>query len=445
MNSVLYYKRYKQYRTVGQSLITQEKDSSLVAGVRPSVSDNRDDKWFLKASRERAEKAEVERTLEDIANAIGERRSRDLLDIVATTERNRGWSTVLEYLIEVENKEYSTPASFGKEKTQIEPLKYREMIFSLLSCNGLEAVQNDTVSLLQMLKSKTSLADASQSLLFHTQEIAMKQIESGDTLFFNPPQEKKDDELSKLLEATRTEQIAGLTLKRDGELVDITQLWYSEYGRLTLSDLGIKGAKATIEQFDMVLSVIQVTPEVKQGITISETAKTSGMEIVEPSNQTYKELHEHIIGQDIEGLVSKGSSHSLPTLNAMLDNVVTQYMVTKSSADYRQLLQCINGHVAVRNLNSITHLEKLLRVEDQRIVTPSIMALGNLYHESSAHAIVDLVCRNMDEQVINASVNALDNILKKSPETMAVIKDALESECKNRRYLRRLLKRTTQE
>jgi hypothetical protein len=406
------------------------------------VSDNRDDKWFLKASRDRAEKAEVERTLEDIANAIGERRSRDLLDIVATVERNKGWNTALEYLIEVTNKEYSTPASFGRQRTQIEPLKYREMIFSLLSCNGLEAVQNDTVSLLRMLKSRASLADASQSLLLHTQKVVMKQIESGDTLYFNLPQEKKFDELSKLLEATRTEQIAGLTLKRDGELVDITQLWYSEYGRLTLSDLGIKGEKATLEQFDMVLSVIQVSPKVKQGITISESAKTSGMEIIGPSNQIYKELHEHIICQDIEGLVSKGSIHSLPTLNAMLDNAVTQYMVTKSSGDYRQLLHCINGHVAVRSFNSITHLEKLLSVDDQRIVTPSITALGNLYHESSAHAIVDLVCRNMDEQVIKASVNALDNILKKSPETMAVIKDALESECKNRRHLRRLLKKT---
>jgi len=159
----------------------------------------------------------------------------------------------------------------------------------------------------------------------------------------------------------------------------------------------------------------------------------------------YKELHEHIMHQEIEGLISKGSIHSLPTLNAMLDNAVTQYMNSKSSDSYRQLLQCVNGHVAVRHLDSITHLEKLLMTDDQRIITPSITALGNLYHESSAHAIVDLICRSMDKRVINASLTALDNILKKSPETLVVINDALKSECKNRRHLRRFQKRSVPE
>ena len=190
------------------------------------MSDERDDKWFLRASRERAEIAEKERTLEDIVNAIGERRSRDLLDIVATLEQDKGWNTALEHIIAAADKEYSTPASFGKQRTQIEPLKFREMIFSLLSCNGLEPVQTDTMTLLRMLKSNISLADASQSFILHTQEITMKQIESGDTLYFNLPQETKFDELSRLLETTRTEHIAGLTLLKRNEAVDLTQLWY---------------------------------------------------------------------------------------------------------------------------------------------------------------------------------------------------------------------------
>ncbi|MFX0056208.1 MAG: hypothetical protein ACFFAX_10110 [Promethearchaeota archaeon] len=409
------------------------------------MSEERDSKWFLKASRERAEKAEMENSLKDIVNAIGERRSRDLLDIVATVEQDKGWNTALEYLIDVGNMEYSTPAGFGKQQKPIEPLKYREMIFDLLSCNGFEPVQNETVSLLRTLKSSKSLAEASQSFTFHVQEIAMKQIESGDTLYFNLPPDTKFEEFNKQLEAIRVEQIANLNLKRTGDLVDATQLWYSEYGRLALSDLGIKGNKTSMDQFDMVLSVIQVSPEVKQRITVSETVEASGMGSIGPSNQMYKELHEHIMHQDIEGLISKGSIHSLPTLNAMLDNAVTQYMSSKSSEAYRQLLQCINGHVAVRHLDSITHLEKLLRTDDQRIITPSITALGNLYHESSAHAIVDLICRSMDKRVIDASLTALDNILTKSPETMTVIKDALESECKNRRHLRRFQKRSTPE
>jgi hypothetical protein len=409
------------------------------------LSDDRDDKWFLRASRELAEKAEMERTLHDIANAIGERRSRDLLDIVAAIEQKEGWSTILELLVTAANNTYSTPASFGKRETSIETLKYREMIFSLLSCEGLEPVKTDTMSFLRMLESNTSLADASQSIILHIQEIATKQIESGDTLYFNLAPAQEFEELNRLLETIRNEQIANLTLRQEGKLVDLTSLWYSDYGRLALSDLGIKGTKASTDQLDMVLSVIQVSPNLKQRIKLSKTAQASEPNIIEPSNQMYRELHEHIINQDVEGLISKGSTHSLLTLNAMLDNAVTQYMTSESSEDYRHLLQCINSHVVVRHLNSITQLEKLLTLSDQRIATPSITALGNFYHESSAHALVELLCKNVDEEITMASVNALDNILKKSPETLVVIKNALESDCRNRRHLRRLLKKAPSE
>ncbi|MHA3964801.1 MAG: hypothetical protein AM325_014830, partial [Candidatus Thorarchaeota archaeon SMTZ1-45] len=327
----------------------------------------------------------------------------------------------------------------------IETLKYREMIFSLLSCEGLEPVKTDTMSLLRMLESNASLADASQSIIIHIQEIAAKQIESGDTLYFNLATTQEFEELSRLLEKIRNEQIASLILQQEGKLVDLTPLWYSDYGRLALSDLGIKGTKASIDQLDMVLSVIQVSPDLKRGVKLSKTAQASETNIIKPSNQTYRELHEHIINQDVEGLISKGSIHSLLTLNAMLDNAVTQYMTSESSEDYRQLLQCINSHVVVRHFNSITQLEKLLTLSDQRIATPSITALGNFYHESSAHALIELLCKNVDEEIIMASVNALDNILKKSPETLVVIKDALESDCRNRRHLRRFLKRAPSE
>jgi hypothetical protein len=341
--------------------------------------------------------------LDEIINAIGERRPRDLLDLVAGVERDEGWNSALQHLITSASGSYSTPASFGKQQTKIESLKFREMIFGLLSCNGLEPVEPDTLTLLHMLKSEASIADASQLLLFHTQELAMKQIKSGDTLFFNPPSTQKFDDLNELLNEVRTEQIANLTLTMDDKLVDLTPMWYSEFGRLALSNIGIQGKNASKEQFDMVLSVIQVSQDVKKRIKIAEKNKTSKARIVKPY-------------------------------------AVIQYVNSKSSEDYRLLLQCINSHVVVRQLDSITHLEKLLNVKDQRIITPAITALGNLYHESSAQAIIDLFCKTANEQLIKSSVTALENIVKKSPETLVVIRNTQESDCKNRRHLRQFLK-----
>ena len=202
-------------------------------GVGYSLPEENETKWFLKASRERAEAAERESILDRLANAIGERRERDLLDIVATLEQDKGWRAALQYVIDVANREYLVPASFGKAKTRIEPLKYREMIFALFSCNGLEPVTPTTASLLQMLESQGSLAEASQELLTHVHELAMKQIGSGDTLFFNLSNHNSQsfDEMVQLLESVRINQITGSVLKQEKNQVDITPLWFSEYGR----------------------------------------------------------------------------------------------------------------------------------------------------------------------------------------------------------------------
>lgn len=407
------------------------------------MSDDRDDKWFLRASRERAEKAETERTLEDITSAMGERRPRDLLDIVASVEQNKGWNTALEYLVAAADKKYSTPASFGKQQTEVEPLKYREMVFSLLSCSGLEPVQTDTTTLLRMLESKTSLADASQSLILYTQETAMKQIESGDTLYFSFPPDEKFDELSKLLESTRTEKMANLTLKLDGEHVDLTHLWYSEYGRLALSDLGIKGTKASIEQLDMVLSVIQVSPTIKRGIQVFDDESTSLQESPTPSNSLYANLLQSMIKQDLDGLSTLASRHSVPTLIAMLENSVGQYQESLSSENYRYMLECMNTHVAVRTLDSIMAFQKLVKLDDPRIVTPSINALGNFYNESSVLTLAETLCRRKDEWVVRSVLDALDNVFTKCPEAEPAIRRTLESDCVNSTPLKHFLLRVS--
>ncbi|MFW9845709.1 MAG: hypothetical protein ACFFD6_03090 [Candidatus Thorarchaeota archaeon] len=409
------------------------------------MSEENDQKWFLKASRKRAELAERETTLDRLADAIGERRERDFLDIVATLEQDEDWSTALQYIMDAADREYPVPASFGKARTRIEPLKYREMIFALLSCNGLEPVEPTTASLLQMLESNFSLADASQSLLNHVHELAMNQIESGDTFFFDLSNHTslKFRELAKLLESVRMKQITGSVLTQENDQVDITPLWFSEYGRVALSEIGVKGQTASRDQIDLVLSVIQVSPTIKRSITILEQSEIPKTDYVGPSNKTYNSLHEDIIDQNLESLISYGSIQSIPTLSTILDTTVSNYISSESSEDYRQMLQCINCHVAVRNLNSILVLERLLETGNHRIITPAIMALGNFYHESSALAIAELLCSQKDEPITKVAVHALENIMKKCPEVIPAIKRMLDSDCKNKKPLRQLLSRSS--
>lgn len=408
------------------------------------MPEERDTKWFLKASRERAELSARETTLTRLADAIGERRERDLLDIVATLEHESDWSTALRYIMDVADREYSVPASFGKAQTRIEPLKYREMVFALLSSSGLEPVEPTTASLLQMLESYSSLAEASQAFLTHLNELAMKQIESGDALFFdlsNHPLQGSN-EMIKLLESLRVKQIRSSILKRENGNVDITPLWFSEYGRTALAELGIKGQTTSNDQIDLVLSVIQVSPTIKRSIKIAEESETPKVSHVEPSNEAYKRLHLDIIDQNLDGLIMHGSIQSIPTLSIMLDTIVSKYMSSESSGDYRQLLQCINSHVAVRDLNSILVLERLLKTRNNRIISPAITALGNFYHESSALAIAELLCSQKDDSITELAIPALANIMSKCPEVIPAIKGTLDSDCKNKKPLRQLLDRS---
>ena len=120
-----------------------------------------------------------------ITNAIGDRRYRDLVDTIATIESEDGWSTALEFLMKAQNKKYSSPIAIGQDKTNLEELKYREMVFELLSCSGLEPVTTDTTELLKELGTESSLVDASRALVLRLEELTAEQIQTGDTLFFD--------------------------------------------------------------------------------------------------------------------------------------------------------------------------------------------------------------------------------------------------------------------
>ncbi|MHA2378026.1 MAG: hypothetical protein ACXADO_00190 [Candidatus Thorarchaeota archaeon] len=406
------------------------------------MADEKDDRWFIKALQDKAIESEREQYVIQFADAIGERRSRDLLDIVATVESSEGWSVVIQYLIMTADAEYVTPASFGKVRTHIEPIKYREMVFDLLSASGLEPVESDTVSLLRKLENEESLVTASQSFGTHVQELGLSQISEGDTLFFDfpafPTQTSK--ELVAKIESARLKEISELRLRKHGNRIDVTSLWHSEYGRRALSELGVQ-TSVTEDQLSMVLSVIQVSPTVKRGIKILVDESPSPRECPTPPNPLYASLLKSMIKQDLESLCSLASRHSLPTLSTVLENSVGQYQESLSSEDYRHMLECMNTHVAVRTLDSIMAFQKLVKLDNPRIVTPAINALGNFYNESSVLTLAETLCQRKDEWVVTPVLDALDNVYRKCPEAEPAIKRTLESECANSTPLKRFLRR----
>ena len=73
----------------------------------------------------RCEEIEDNETTQLIANAIGDRRLKDLVDIIAQTETKYGWNTTAHYLIKSSDYQYPAPLGSGISRTNLEPLKYR--------------------------------------------------------------------------------------------------------------------------------------------------------------------------------------------------------------------------------------------------------------------------------------------------------------------------------
>ena len=408
------------------------------------MADEKDDRWFVKALREKASASEREQRVIQFADAIGERRSRDLLDMVATVESDEGWDVAVQFLIAAADAEYVTPASFGKTRTKVEPVKYREMVFDLLSASGLEPVKSDTLSLLRRLENEESLVIASQSFARHIQKLAMKQINEGDTLFFDfllfPTQ--VSEELVAQTESARLKELTGLKLRKHEDRIDVTSLWHSEYGRRALSELGVQTLLAE-EQLDEVLSVIQVSPTIRRGIQVSDDESISSEDNPTPLNPLYASLLQSMIKQDLENLRLLASRHSVQILTAMLESSVGRYQESTSSESYRYMLGCMNTHVAVRTIDSILAFQKLVKLGDPRIVTPSINALGNFYNESSVLTLAETLCRRKDDWVVRSVLDALDNVFRKCPEAEPAIRRTLESDCVNSTPLKHFLRRVS--
>jgi hypothetical protein len=382
-----------------------------------------------------------------IANAIGDCRYRDLVDIVARIEGEDGWTTALEYLMKAERQKYSSPMTIGQDKTGLEELKYREMIFELLSCSGLEPITTDTVELLKELDDKSSLVDASHNLVSRLEVLAVEQIQNGDTLFFDFTENVSvSQETVNLLNQVRNENMNSISLERNDNLINIEPLWYCEYGRLALSTLGVKDNVVDSDILESVLSVIQAprTNETKivdvQSFTDIEEDTQS-----QPSNSVYRKLHTHLIRHEVNELSLLGSRHAVPLLNTLLDEASSAYEESSSISDYKEILGYINAHISIRNVESILVLEKSSQMKNTRIATAAILAIGNFYHESSAATLVKLFCTRKNDEIIKVVAKAIENVYKKCPEADRVIVDSLDTECRNHGKLKKLYRHLSKE
>lgn len=399
---------------------------------------------LLRVVRERIKESDEQDQILMIANAIGDRRYRDLVDTIAHIEGEDGWSTALEFLMKAQNQKYSSPLTIGQDKTNLEELKYREMVFELLSSNGLEPITTDTTKLLKELDDESSLVDASRVLVLRLEELAIEQIQTGDTLFFDFSENVSiSQETVNLINQVRSENTHGISLEQSENLINIEPLWYSEYGRLALSTLGIKGNVVDSDILDSVLSVIQIPTTIKTRI-VDVPSFTEMDTWSSPSNSVYRKLHIHLIHHEVNELGLLASRHSVPLLNNLLDEASSAYK-DSSTAGYKEILDYINAHISVRNVESVLVLEKSSQMKNTRIATTAILAIGNFYHESSAATLVKLLCARKNDEIEKVVIKAIENVYKKCPEADHVIADSLDTECRNRGKLIKLYRRLSKE
>jgi len=398
------------------------------------LAKDKDRESILLAVKERVKQSEELQLTQMIVDAIGERRYRDLKDLISQIEQDRGWSEALKHFSKARELPYILPIGAGPNKTLIEDLKYRETVFTLLECNGFEPVLITTEEILSRLENEDSLIDASKSFHTECELLAIEQIEAGDTLFFD--QAHLDSSISinvaNLLEKKQHEEIANLSLEKYGDTINILPLWYCEKGRQTLSQLGIKGTTIDSDTFVIVISILH------QKIPITETTMKP---ITHPSNLLYRTLLASTINHDIESMCSLASKYSYHPLKSLLEGSLDHYEKNASSTNFRKVLACVNAHIRVRTSESISLLEELAHSKDTRIATTTITALGNFYNESAASALLDLLCVTKNREIENTTIRAIKNVSKRCFETKYVLRNIIESTaCTNIGRLKRLYK-----
>ncbi|TFG97966.1 HEAT repeat domain-containing protein [Candidatus Thorarchaeota archaeon] len=403
------------------------------------MTNDKDRESILKAVKERVKQSEELQLTQMIVDAIGERRYRDLGDLVSEIEQDRGWNAAIKHLTAARRFSYTLPIGAGPNKVQVEHLKYREMVFTLLGCSGYEPINLSTEEILSRLVKAESLIHASQILQAECESLVRNQIESGECLFFNPEYAVNSisKDIADILEQAQQEAITNLVLEKHEDTINVLPLWYNEKGRQVLSQLGIKGYEIDLETFDIVISVLHQELSTTESLEVISTRTP----LVPPSNSLYEILLLSIINHEIENLSEMSSMQSYYTLEFILKDALDQYEKQPSSENFRIFLSLVSIHVRVRTPESIILLEELAHSKDTRIATTAITALGNFYTESAASALVDLLCTTKNREIADTSVRAIKNVSNSCFETKYILKTATESTtCTNPGQVKRLYK-----
>ena len=285
-----------------------------------------------------------------LVNAIADRRIRDLSDVVSELESALGWEQVVAYLSQARTEKYPTPFDIGSREAQLEPLKYREVLFELFSCKGFEPVDVNTSEVLNLAASEHSSVDASRLIFQELKARTSEQIAEGDVMFFETDAMNTDfpEELRSPLNSIMEQQMTGLLLDRKGHEVDVGPLWYTHAGLQALVNVGVKGRFVDEDSLAMVLSVLQISVPISY--TSPEVPRFREEKPNYPSHEDYLKLVGHLMNQDISGLMLLGSKLAVPTLTFILNEQVSEYRENGDSGTYRSLLQTIAAHARVSSL-----------------------------------------------------------------------------------------------
>ncbi len=386
---------------------------------------------IMEATRAKIQESEEEQCIQAICNAIGDRRMRDLHDLVTKVELKYGWSTVPEFLAKALSREYPVPAGFQKAKMQLEPLKFRELVFSLFGCLGLEPANIDISSILEQCSEAESFIDASRLIKEIVELKSHEQIGSGDALFFETGHSESNisQSLANEIDGAQIENLSTVAFRSQGELISIDELWQSEYGRIALANLGVLGTTASYDVVEQVVSVLQVSPDQKERLLGLPKSEMNESTALYPFHPQYKELLKSIIIQDTSTLAFLGSRHACPTLTHVLKGTTDLYISTSESSSYQKLVLSIRDHVAIRHTDSILPLSELAELHDTRIAAVAIGALSNFYHESAVLSLLDLFCRSKSKLIRKSVLEAIGHIKSRCPETKSAVRDVVQSGC----------------